>query len=131
MSRLHAQETYDNRLALGRDVAKLAIVVMANQTSITASDAAAILPVLRAVKGPDIITEAQAADFNAQLLAALSPSLQDAVAKVRLPEPKPEMRTRVQQFLQRRHPGNPAKFGPPSHAYDRLIEFFVNIAAGT
>ena len=129
-TRLQAQEPYDNRITLGREVVKLAIVVMANQTPVTATDATGILPVLEEIRAQDKISEEQAAVLHAKLYNALSSPLKEAVNVVRLPEPRPEAKARIQQFLERRRPGNPAKYGPGSHAFDRLVEFFENTAAG-
>ena len=128
VTRLEAQETYTHRVALGRDVVKLAIVVMANQTPITPSDATAILPVLQAIKAPEVMNEELAAELDGKLQAALSDPLKQAVSMVRLPEPKPEARARIQQFLERRRPSNPAKYGPTSRAFERLVEFFAATA---
>ncbi|MHB0938393.1 MAG: hypothetical protein ACYDCO_25965 [Armatimonadota bacterium] len=129
VSRAHAQEGgYANRVTLARDVFKLAIVVMANQTPISAKDAAQVVPALEAIRAEEVITEEEAAQLDAQLLSALSPELRSAVEKVRLPEPDPDVRARMQQFAERRAPGNPARYGPGSRAFGRLLEFFKQTA---
>ncbi|MHB9026728.1 MAG: hypothetical protein ACYC7E_21565 [Armatimonadota bacterium] len=123
-----AQESYANRVTLGRDVVKLAIVVMANQTPVTAADARAILPVLEDIRSREKIDEEAAAQLAADLQSALSAPLQSAVDVVRLPEPKPEARAFMLRMAERHHFANPAKYGPPSHAFDRLVEFFEKTA---
>lgn len=129
LARAGAEEDYAQRITLARDVVKLGIVVMANQTPITAADAKAVLPVLQAIRTPETMTEELAARLDEQLLSVLSPAMQDAVKVVRLPEPRPEARERALEFLTRRHIGNPAKYGPGSRAFDRLVEFFSQTAA--
>jgi len=80
------------RVLLDEDLARLAIVVMANQTPIAQADAQEVLPALEAIQAkieeqkqtayePD---DAAAAELDAQLLAALSPELREAVSVVRL-----------------------------------------------
>ncbi len=84
------------RVALEQDVAKLTVVVMANQTPISQADAQAVLPVLQKIQtkleasrenGP--LDEATATDLDAQLRAALPAGLSTAVGAVRLLTPKP------------------------------------------
>ncbi len=128
LTRAVAAENYANRLALGRNVVKLAIVVMANQTPITASDAQSVLPALDAIQAENRITEESAAALDARLLNALSPALRQAVQVVRLPEPDPEVKARALRFAERHRLDNPAKYGPSSRAFDRLVEFFQQAA---
>ena len=127
-SRAGAQEVFTNRATLTKDVIKLAIVVMANQTPITQADATAILPKLLAIKAEDVISETQAAQLDAQLHSAFSPVIESAVSVVRLPELKPKVKNRLQQLAARRGYRNPAKYGPASRAFDRLLEFFQQTA---
>lgn len=129
LTRAQADETFTNRVALGRDIAKLAIVVMANQTPITAADAKGVLSVLQAIKAEDVISEKEASSFNEQLHSAFSSDLKQAISVVRMPEARPEVKSRLRQLAERRNFRNPAKSGPASHAFDRLIEFFTTTAA--
>lgn len=126
----HAQEGGDftNRMTLGRDVVKLAIVVMANQTPITRDDARAILPALQAIRENDVITEENALTLDAGLMNALSSPLRQAVDVVRMPQPKAENHAFLQRMAAHHHPGNPAKYGPSSIAFDHLLEFFQETA---
>lgn len=82
-------------MQLDQDLAKLAVVVMANQTPITQADARALLPVLERVQAqreeargeggpPD--DDALAA-LDSELRAGLSPGLQSALGVVRLLAP--------------------------------------------
>jgi hypothetical protein len=91
------------RLILWKDVAKLGVVVMANQTPITQADAKAVLPVLqelRDTKKP--MDEATATAIDGKLQAALSADLKQAVSVVRLPTPSPEKRAQMRQMMQQR-----------------------------
>ena len=88
------QGTVPGRVLLDGDLAKLGVVVMANQTPITRADAQAVLPVLEKIQAdleeqePDGDgTDDAAADLDAQLRAALSPKLLAAVGAVRLLAP--------------------------------------------
>lgn len=119
---------FTHRIALGRDLVRLSIVAMANQTPIAQADARAVLPVLQAIKAQDRITEANAADLDRRLQQALSSDLKEALRVVRLPEPRPEMVNRAREFATRRNLRNPAKYGPASYAFDRLLEFFQQTA---
>jgi hypothetical protein len=104
------QAAKPGRVLLDEDVTKLAVVVMANQTPITQADAQAVLPVLESMQaqleeqrqtaqGPD---DTAAAELDAQLLAALSPKLEQAVGVVRLLVPAAPPA-----------PAGPAVGGPP------------------
>jgi uncharacterized protein HemY len=124
-----ANEDYTNRLSLGRDVVKLAVVAMANQTPIAAGDAQAVLPMLEQVRAQEAMTEERAAQLDGQLQKALSAPLREAVGKVRLPEPRPDAREFVlHRWSEHPRAGNPAKYGPASVAFDRLIAFFRDTA---
>jgi hypothetical protein len=124
-----AQERHENRVALGRDLVKLGIVVMANQTPITPSDAQAVLPALQAMREKDTLSEADAAALDANLQAALPSTLRQAVQVVRLPEPSAEQQARFHAFMTRRHTsGNPLKSGPGSKAFNHLVQFFADAA---
>ena len=89
------QANKPGRVLLDEDLAKLAIVVMANQTPVTQADAQAVLPILeemqeqRGEPGTEgqRLDDATAADLDAQLRAALSPTLLAAVDVVRLLTP--------------------------------------------
>ena len=123
-----AQEVFTNRATLTKDVIKLAIVVMANQTPITPADATAILPALQAIKAENVIGEDKAATLDTQLHSAFSPAIESGVKVVRLPELKPKVKSRLQKLAERRGFRNPAKYGPSSRAFDRLVEFFQQTA---
>ena len=127
----HAQDTtsHANRIALGRDLVKLGIVVMANQTPITQADAQAVLPALTAMRAPNTLPEANAATLDANLLSALPAGLRQAVSVVRLPEPSDAQKERFHALLARHHlAGNPLKTGPGSKVFDHLVSFFSDTA---
>ena len=123
------EEAYAGRIALVREVAKLGIVVMANQTPISAGEAASVVPALEAIRAVDTFTEPQAVEMQSRLHAALSSPLQAAVEKVRLPEVPPHARAVVIARAERMGVGNPAHSGPGSMAFGRLLEFFRQTAA--
>jgi len=125
-----AEQGWANRITLGRDVARLVIVVMANQTPISPADAQAVLPALQAIRDADKITEANAGSLNEKLLSAMPDGLRAAVQKVRLPQPRPEVRQIALRRAAEMHIDNPAAHGPGSIAYGKLLQFFSDTAAG-
>lgn len=133
-----AQESFTNRRTLARDIVKLAIVVMANQTSISAVEAQSVLPVLQAIRTQDAFTEDSALTWDGKLHSALSPSLESAVDVVRLPDMRsdvqamlkdPAKMSRLQQWLARRRMQHLAKNGLVARAFDHLIAFFAETAS--
>ena len=125
-----ADQDWANRLTLGRNVAKLAIVVMANQTPISPADAQAVLPALKAIRDTDKITEMNAGALSGKLLSAMPAGLRAAVEQVRLPEPRPEVRQLALRRAGEMNLQNPAAHGPSALAYGRLLQFFTDTAAG-
>lgn len=120
---------YANRIMLAQDVAKLAVVVSANQTPFTRADAQAIIPVLHEIQDARVMTESLAVTLDAKLQRALSPALESAIARVRLPQPDPDARKLVlKRLAERRHPCNPVHCGPGAHLMDRLVEFLRDAA---
>lgn len=126
----------DNRLVLMRDIVKLSIVVMANQTPINADEAKTILPVLKDIRQQGMkITEEQAKSLDIQFHSALSANLEKAVTLVRLPEMDadvkaklndPALRTRIHQAIacaveKGRITGSK---GHGLKAFNKLIDFF-------
>jgi hypothetical protein len=139
-----SSDKFDNRISLLRHIMKLSIVVMANQTTISSDDAKSILPVLKSIsqtgKG---ISEEQAKNYVLQLQSTYSPSIAEAVNKVRLPEidadikeklNNPAIRARIQNALtrmaehNRRLDGREGFRGPGMRAFDKLITFFEDTA---
>jgi hypothetical protein len=123
-------QDWANRLTLGRNVVKLAVVVMANQTPISQADAQAVLPALQAIRNTDKITEMNAATLSSKLLHALPAGLGAAVETVRLPEPRPEVRQLALRRAGEMNLQNPAAHGPSALAFGRLVQFFSDVAAG-
>jgi hypothetical protein len=111
------------RMALDEDLMKLAVVVMANHTPITQADAKAVLPALEAIQAglgeakaggapPD---DAAIAALDAGLQAALSPTLRNAVAAVRLlTPPVPPAPDTLARRPEKAGPRDEARLGPPS-----------------
>ncbi len=129
-----AQEDYTDRRTLARDIVKLAIVVMANQTPISQADAQAVLPVLKDIRAQMPLSEESAATLDANLTQSYSPTLKAAVGVVRLPDMSqdlnPEKLSRLHQMMERFRANNPTQEGPVKKMFDRLITFFENTAAG-
>jgi hypothetical protein len=127
---------FEQRVGLGKDVAKLAIVVMANQTPITSADAQAVLPVLKELRDAKMpISEATAQALDGKLQAAFSPTLKQAVSVVRLPEPTVEQREairgKVQERMARGGKGDMARgHMMMKMGLNRLIDFFETAAKG-
>ncbi len=125
--RRHHHEAFTQRRALMQDVARLGVVVMANQTKITPADARAILPTLTAVRTTRRLTETAAQELDGKLQAALSAPLRQAVSVVRLPAPGPAMHCRLRHMTW--HHRNPFQRGPLAHAFNRLVDFFQDVAS--
>lgn len=136
-----SDDKLDNRISLMRNIMKLSIVVMANQTTITADDAKSVLPVLKSIRQAGKgISEEQAKQFEIQLQSAYSPILNKAVNLVRLPEidtdikeklNNPVVRTKIHNFIIRasdNHHGFAGRKGPGIRAFDKLIAFFEETA---
>lgn len=136
-----SDDKLDNRISLMRNIMKLSIVVMANQTTITADDAKSVLPVLKSIRQTGKgISEEQAKNFETQLQSAYSPVIAKAVNVVRLPEidsdikeklNNPAVRAKIHNILNRisdNHRGFAGQRGPGARAFDKLITFFEETA---